>query len=119
MNRRYAISCFSLVAFACLLYATACSDPSQPERVPAVQLAPHAASIAVGDSLILWLLPMLPPGYVPSVDWTSSSPVIASVRKTRAKAATVTGLSPGQAVITVAGDGASDSTVITVITPEG
>ena len=114
MKPRYRISSFTLLAISCSLCANACSDPSQPERVPVVQFAPHPTSIPVGDIMRLHLLPMLPPGYVPSVDWTSSDSVTATVVKAGTMVGTVKGLSPGQAVITVAGDGASDSTVVIV-----
>jgi len=118
MKPRYRISSFTLLAIACSFCATACSDPSQPEleRVPVVQLATTVASVSVGDTVRLRLLHMLPPGYVPPVNWSSSSPVTATVVKGGTMVGTVKGLSPGQVVITVAGHGASDSAVVTVTT---
>lgn len=119
MTPRCRISSFTLLAIGWSLCANACTDPSQTdpsqrERVPVVQFAPHPTSIAVGDTMRLHLLPMLPPGYVPSVDWISSDSVTVTVVKAGTMVGTVKGLSPGQAVITVAGDGASDSTVVIV-----
>ncbi len=104
------------------LLLASCSDSSGPdsssrERTPVVQLSEHAATILVGDTFqaALVSLPLLPPGYVPTVEWHSSNPVIASVTSTGTRSATVTGVQAGQAMIHVAGDGARDSLHVTVI----
>ena len=112
------IPSLTLLALACLM-ATACRDPVEPERIPVVQLAPHASSIAVGDTLHLWLLRMLPPGYVPRVSWSSSDPATVRVERAGLSDAMVRGLRPGQAAITAVGKGASDSAVVTVVGPAG
>lgn len=61
------------------------------------------------------LMPVLPPGYVPPVQWSSSDPAIASVFPIGTHAARVLGVRTGEAVIHVAGEGARDSLVVTVI----
>ena len=114
MTRRWLINNLIPMVFGWILWASACTDPLQSDRVPVVQLATDSVSFAVGDSLRLHLLPILPPGYVPSAKWTSSDPVVVTVEKAGALVGTVKGVSPGQAVITVTGDGAGDSTVVIV-----
>ncbi len=42
--------------------------------------AEHGGTIAVGDSTRAWLLPVLPPGYAPAVEWSSSDPEIEDLR---------------------------------------
>lgn len=107
-----------LTCLLCLSLA-ACSDSSGPERTPIVQLLGESSTtIAVGETFQAALLPMLPPGYVPPVDWVSSNPVIASVASTGALTAEVTGLQPGEAVIRVSGEGARDSLRVTVTTSQ-
>jgi hypothetical protein len=99
---------------SCLL-AAACSSPSgATDRIPVVQLMQDSAVIAVGDTLQAVLLPMLPPGYVPPVSWSSSDASVASVSATGATSARIDGLQAGLAVIRVAGEGARDSLVVTV-----
>lgn len=97
-----------------VLLAT-CSSPSEPERVPVVQLREHSVTIAVGGTFQAALLPMLPPGYVPPVAWASSHPSIATVAPTGSTSADITGQRAGEAVIRVAGEGARDSLRVTVI----
>ena len=97
-----------------LVMAAACSDPARPERVPVVQLVQDTVSMAVGDTIRLGLLPVLPPGYVPKVTWSSSNPNTATVEKAGWSDAMVRALNPGTAVITVAGDGARDSVFVSV-----
>jgi len=111
---RYATPAFIWYGLLPSLSLAACS--SGPDRIPVVQLAEHAATIVVGDTTRAWLLPVLPPGYVPEVEWSSSDPAIAKVEPTAARAARVTGLRVGEAMILVAGEGAEDSLVVTVIT---
>ena len=94
------------------------ADPDRQREVPVVQLAPHEETIALGDSLHLHLLPMLPPGYVPAVTWSSSNPEVASVEPIGPTMARVIGLSPGQTMIHVFGDGARDSTTV-IVAPGG
>jgi len=113
-----------LFALVCALSAASCRDPAEPERdalrrVAVVQLLDRAADVVVGDTVRLSLLhlPMLPPGYVPPVSWSSSDPGTATVQRVGPTAATVRGIRAGQAVITAAGEGASDSAVITVVEP--
>jgi hypothetical protein len=109
-----------LLVLALSMSATACSDPAQLDRrIPVVQLASHAASVSVGDTVRLSLLPMLPPGYVPSVTWSSSNPATASVESAGSLGGRVAGLQPGQAVITAAGEAACDSAVVTVVGAAG
>jgi hypothetical protein len=103
-----------LLGLSCCLLAAACSSPSGPDRIPVVQLMQDSAVIAVGDTLEAVLLPMLPPGYVPPVSWSSSDPSVASVSATGSTSARVDGLRAGVAVIRVAGQGAQDSLVVTV-----
>ncbi|MCG6956645.1 MAG: hypothetical protein LJF04_11715 [Gemmatimonadetes bacterium] len=103
------------LGLSCCLLAVACSSPSAPtNRIPVVQLMQDSAIIAVGDTLQAVLLPMLPPGYVPPVDWSSSDPTVAGVSATGSTSARIDGLKAGAAVIRVAGEGAEDSLVVTV-----
>lgn len=106
-----------LTCILCLSLA-ACSDATGPERKPRVQLLLRSTTIAVGDTFQASLLPMLPPGYVPPVDWVSANPVVAGVARTGTLTARVTGLQPGEAVIHVSGEGEQDSLHVTVITSQ-
>lgn len=112
--KRFRISTIALFANAWILCSVGCSDPSQPERIPLLQLERHAVDLAVGDSTYLGLLPLLPPGYVPESSWVSSDPATATVQKSGSRRANLTGVRPGQAVITVSGEGAADSATVTV-----
>jgi uncharacterized protein YjdB len=109
---------FTLLTLIPFLVLSACSSSTASstgtERIPVVQLFQDSATIAVGDTFAATLLPMLPPGYVPSVEWSSSQPGVASVGATTATSATVRGLQAGHAVIHVAGDGSQDSLRVTV-----
>jgi len=103
------------LGLSCCLLAVACGSPSGPtDRIPVVQLMQDSAVIAVGDTLQAVLLPMLPPGYVPTVSWSSSDPSVAGVSATGSMSARIDGLGVGLAVIRVAGQGAQDSLVVTV-----
>lgn len=105
-----------LVGLTCLLglSSAACSDPSEPERKAQIQLVADSATIAVGQSFEVGPLPLLPPGYVPPVDWSSSNPGVASVTSIGRTRARVTGVQPGEAVIHAMGEGARDSLLVTV-----
>ncbi len=94
----------------------ACSDTTAPEGTPVVQIAEPAATVAVGDTVRLTLLPMLPPGYVPQVTWSSSNVGTATVTASGNWSALVTGVRAGQVVITATGEEASDSVEVTVST---
>jgi len=111
----------NLVGLACLLALSlaACSDPSDPERKPLIQLVADSATVAVGESFEVGPLPLLPPGYVPPVDWSSSNPGVASVASTGRTTARVTGIQPGVAVIHAMGEGARDSLHVRVTAPSG
>lgn len=91
-----------------------CSDATAPEGTPVVQFAEHAATVAVGDTVRLTLLPMLPPGYVPQVTWSSSNVGTATVTASGTLSARVTGVRAGQVVITATGEEVSDSVEVTV-----
>ncbi len=82
--------------------------------IPVVQLATRSARIALGDTVSLFLLPMLPPGYVPPVTWSSSDSGVASVTVSTGRPVVVHGLHAGHAVITAAGGGMSDTCGVTV-----
>jgi hypothetical protein len=112
---RTTVRAFIRHGFFLPLFLAACSNPLGPDRIPVVQLAEHSATIMVGDTARASLLPMLPPGYVPTVEWSSSDPDIASVVPKAASVARVAGLRAGEAVIHVAGEGARDSLFVTVI----
>lgn len=122
-NRKRGVSPFlrlMLPILGLFVSSSACSnatgtDADELRKVPVVQLAPHEETIALGDSLNLHLLPMLPPGYVPPVTWSSSNPDVASVEPIGPTMARVLGLSPGQSMIHVFGDGARDSTTVIVV----
>lgn len=104
-----------MVLGSCCVFLASCGGEStEPERIPTVQLLEHEATLDVGDSLQLNLLPMLPPGYVPPVTWSSESPETASVEPIDAHVGLVRGLFPGQTVIRVSGEGASDSAMVVV-----
>jgi len=113
MMRNVGRALIPLGLLSCLFTAT-CRSPSGPDRIPVVQLLAPSASIAVGDTLRVTLLPVLPPGYVPPVTWSSSDPAVASVSSTGASSARVDGLQAGGTVIRAAGDGARDSLFLTV-----
>ena len=105
------------VLICCCVFSASCSNqPSEPgsEPEPVVQLSDHEATLHVGQYLFLDLLPVLPPGYVPPVTWSSTSPEIASVVPADSLTVLVRGLSPGQTVILVSGQGASDSATVVV-----
>ncbi len=104
-----------LLGASTVLLPAGCTSTSGPDRIPKVQLEVETATLAVGDTLQARLLPMLPPGYVPPVEWSSSNPTIAGVLATGTLTARVTGLQAGQAVIHVAGEGARDSLRVTVV----
>ena len=105
-----------LVGITCLLClsSAACSESTGPEGKPLIQLMTHSATIAVGQSFEVGPLPLLPPGYVPPVDWSSSNPGVASVTSIGRTTARVTGMQPGEAVIHAMGEGARDSLLVTV-----
>lgn len=107
-----------VVSCCCVFLASCSNQPSGPERIPVVSLSEHEVTLAVGDSIPLQLLLMLPPGYVPSVTWSSSNPEIASVESPIKGEGLVRGLFPGQAVILVSGEGASDSAMVFVTPTE-
>ena len=105
-----------VLACSCL-FQVGCSDqPSEPEPEPepVVQFSEHEAGLHVGQYVFLDLLPVLPPGYVPPVTWSSTSPGIASVEPADSLTVLVRGLSPGQTVILVSGHGVSDSAMVVV-----
>ena len=113
---------FGCVAFlipSVLTLCMACTDiftgTDQKDRTPVVQFGLNEVIISVGDSTRLWLLPMLPPGYVPSVEWSSSDSVVASVRAAGSKASWVKGLSPGETTIRAFGEGKGDSLPVFVL----
>jgi hypothetical protein len=108
----------ALLSCCSVLLATCNSQTSEPEPMPVVQLSEHEHTIWVDYSLHLDLLPPLPPGYVPSVTWSSSNPAVASVEPVDSLVGLVRGLSPGQVVILVSGEGASDSATVVVTPPE-
>lgn len=108
-----------LIGFVPSLLLAACSSPTGADEVgvPVVQLFQSSVTIPVGDAFQAALLPMLPPGYVPSVTWSSSHPSIATVTATGPTSAEVRGHAVGEAVIRVVGDGAQDSLRVTVSEP--
>jgi hypothetical protein len=108
----------ALLSCCSVFLATCNSQTSEPEPMPVVQLSEHEHTIWVDYSLYLDLLPALPPGYVPSVTWSSSNPAVASVEPVDSLVGLVRGLSPGQVVILVSGEGASDSATVVVTPPE-
>lgn len=105
---------FVVLNCCCLLPVGCSGQPSEPEPEPVVQLSEHEATLHVGQYLFLDLLPVLPPGYVPPVTWSSASPGIASVEPADSLTVLVRGLSPGQTVILVSGKGVSDSAMVVV-----
>lgn len=116
---RNAIRAFTLFLFVALPAAACSSSSSGPAgllqtRVPSVQLAQHFDTMTVGDTVQAWLLPMLPPGYVPSVEWSSSDSQVVRVLSTGHASADVVGLHVGEAVVHVAGAGAQDSLHVVV-----
>jgi len=110
-----------LVGLACLvsLWSAACSESSGPEGKPIIQIVADSETVAVGQSFGVGPLPLLPPGYVPPVDWSSSNPGVASVTSTGRTTARVTGIQAGEAVIHATGEGARDSLHVTVTAPSG
>jgi hypothetical protein len=105
------------LATACVLGLSACSDAtgSGSDGVPVVQIAQLNLMLSVGDSADLNLLPMLPPGYVPSnVQWWSSDPAVVSVRRETVTLAVIRSVAAGRAVIHAEAGGAGDSTVVVV-----
>lgn len=108
--RRFVLvgACSSLVAAACG------SDSTGVGRIPVVQLLFDSVTVTVGDTVRLSLLPMLPPGYVPAVTWSSSNSTVASIESAGSTSALVEGLQAGEAIITAAGEGSRDSATVTV-----
>jgi len=115
---RHLPSILSVLSLCCICSAACSNDPSEPEPIPIVQLLEGEATLGVGDSVLLSLLPVLPPGYVPPVTWSSSNPAVASVDSPMNSMCWVRGMSPGQAVILVSGEGKSDSARV-VVSPPG
>jgi hypothetical protein len=111
-------SLLPVLSGCCTFLATCSNQPSGPEQIPVVQLSEHEATLGVGDWIHLHLLPVLPPGYVPPVTWSSTNPETATVESVEPLVGEVRGLSPGQTVVLVAGEGASDSAVVIVLPPE-
>lgn len=107
-----------LLGCCCIFLATCNDQPSEPERIPVVQLSEGEATLGVGDWIQLHLLPVLPPGYVPPVTWSSTNPEVATVEPVLSLVGEVRGLSPGQTVIRVSGEGASDSATVVISPPE-
>ncbi len=106
-----------LVTASCSLVASACGNSGSSMdlgRIPVVQLAFDSTTVSVGDTVRLALLPMLPPGYVPAVTWSSSDSDVARVEKAGATSALVEGLQAGKAIVTAAGEGSRDSVTVTV-----
>ncbi len=83
-------------------------------RFPKVQIAQHDVTLAVGDSTTLFLLLMLPPGYVPHVTWSSSDPNTVSLRQIGSTSAVARGLRIGQAIIHADSAQYRDSTTVVV-----
>lgn len=107
-----------LISCACIALAACDDQPSEPEEIAVVQLVEHEVTLGVGDWVQLDLLPMLPPGYVPPVVWTSADPETATVEPEGATAARVRGIRAGETVIRASGEGASDSATVVVLPSE-
>ena len=107
-----------VLATACALAVPACSDSTDTgsdDRVPVVQIAQRDVTLAVGDSVRLTLLPLLPPGIIPQdVRWASSDPAIVTVRRVSSAAAVATSMRTGRVVVHADADDARDSVVVTV-----
>ena len=101
-----------LVGISCVLLG--CSESNDIDRIPVVQFAEDSVSVVVGGSAEVHLLPMLPPGYVPTVTWRSSSLATATVSPQTWGTAVVAGIGVGEAVVSASGEGAADSVVVTV-----
>ena len=117
LEKRSAIGLIGLVPFIGLVGCNGPSEPgAEPDGVPVVQLREHAASLLVGDSIVLQLLglPLLPPGYVPPVRWSSSNPSVVAVSAREGSGAVARGLLVGEAFIAASGEGARDSILVTV-----
>ena len=108
-GRRFIL--FGMTSIAVLL---ACSEPSDIQRVPVVQFLEDSVSVVVGDTVGLHLLPMLPPGYVPAVTWSSSSLATVTVSPQSWASAMVAGVGVGEAIVSASGEGAADSVIVTV-----
>lgn len=103
-----------LFGIICTTFVLACSESSGIDQIPVVQLVEDSVSVTIGSSVEVHLLPMLPPGYVPTVTWSTSSPTTATVAARGRTYALVTGVGVGEAVVTASGEGASDSVMVTV-----
>ena len=107
-----------LVGMISMTVLLACSEPSDIQRVPVVQFLEDSVSVGVGDTIGVHLLPMLPPGYVPAVTWSSSSLATVTVSPQSWGSAMVAGVGVGEAVVSASGQGAADS-VIVISSPAG
>jgi len=103
------------VLSCCCAFLASCSNqPSEPERKPVIRLTEREPTLGVGRWIFLDLLPVLPPDYVPPVTWSSTNPETATVEPVDSLTGLVRGLSPGQTVILVSGQGVSDSAMVVV-----
>ncbi len=103
------------IGLTCTASLLACTQQSTGiDRVPVVQFLDDSASVAIGGSVEVGLLPMLPPGYVPEVTWSSSDLATATVAAQGRTSALITGVGIGRAVISASGEGATDSVIVTV-----
>jgi hypothetical protein len=105
---------FAFVGMPCVAVLVACSDSTDIDRIPAVQFAEDSISVVVGGSAEVHLLPMLPPGYVPTVTWSSSSLATATVSPQTWGTAVVAGVGVGEAIVSASGEGKADSVIVTV-----
>lgn len=108
---RFHITAFAVVAVA--LFG-ACSGPTDVQSIPVVQIGGFFGELTVGDTAVISLLPMLPPGYVPQVTWTTSDATVLSLEMRGSRAVLARALSAGDATVKAAGDGVQDSVVVTV-----
>ncbi len=103
-----------VVLSAIAILSLACSSPTGT-GVPVVQIAQHDVALSIGDSAQLFLLQMLPPGYVPTnVTWSSPDATILKVHQVSSGIAVVTALHIGRAVVHADAGNIGDSTVVTV-----
>jgi hypothetical protein len=112
--RRMLGSQLLVAGITCATVLQGCSEANGIDRIPVVQFAGDSVAVMLGDSVGVHLLPMLPPGYVPTVTWSSSSPGIATVSPQTWSTAVVRGVAVGEAVISASGEGAADSVIVTV-----